>query len=75
MTAISAVTAVLAALVVHIQLLIGVIVILIRATAVVEDVHAIILSFPRFIALSVFIRSAHMLNSFRCVVLKIRLSP
>jgi hypothetical protein len=45
MTAISAVTAVFAALVVHIQLLIGVIVILIRATAVVEDVHAIILPF------------------------------
>lgn len=46
MTAIAAITAVFTALIVNIQLLIGVVVVFIRATAVIEDIHVIILSFP-----------------------------
>ena len=45
MTAISAITAVFAALVIYIQLLIGVVVVLIRTTAAVDDIHVIILPF------------------------------
>lgn len=69
MVTITAVAAVLAALVVHIQFLIAVIVIFIAAAGVITDLrHRVSVAFSAcFISFSVFIRSAHAFSSFHCV--------
>lgn len=69
MVTVASETAVLATLIVYIQLLVAVVVIVIAAAGVVADLrYRISASFPAcLISFSVFPRSAHALISFHCV--------